>query len=698
MYGIRAEIYPQGAISPAMLLDEGDIVEYRVEDRAGSGMMWGAAISKRFYLSFDPSKARTDLSGSRVQVYLTRAGEADLPFGVWFVTGARTPENGEMCELTGADALYTGFEAGFADTAGRYPSTLGDLCRVICSAALLSPLSAEPFYNDALVLNALPAWSENETLRGALAKAAFLAGCTARVGYDGQVEMKDWAGGEERVISPDAYTRFVGGGNAFCLNSLLYRREGESVFTRYAADAEGKDTFLTCVKAEANPLATEGRLNTLVRQLAGRGWEEGELTASEMPGLQAGDRAALTDQSGRTWHLLLSGVSYRYSGQGLSLRAESAVPETRGSGEKSVFGSDGSICFEAIGEVREKVMALSRAYIARMTADEIRSIGLIAQIIEAVRLHAREIDADLVQTDALTAAAAEIVNATVRRLEAGTVEADALSASIADMAALKVESLSAEDLTADRLGAALARLAVLTAGTANFDRASVKHLVSQALQLEYGVGNEVFIANLSADYAKIVRANVGNLCVRAADGVYYALNVNADGSVSAVRTGVTGEEAQAGTTAGGRTIIESEIDASELNAASIKGVRALIGKLDAARLDVDALYAREAFISHLNARDITANEYLRVALEREEDYLEELRRYLTFDAEGLTQGKADSAYTTVVSDRGFSIRRRGTVGSVGRFDQNGLTAPGVCIGSLRARRTARGGWVFDKEE
>ena len=243
---------------------------------------------------------------------------------------------------------------------------------------------------------------------------------------------------------------------------------------------------------------------------------------------------------------------------------------------------------------------------------------------------------------------------------------------------------------------------MVAAGSASFDRAAVTHLLANALKLEYGVGGEVFIKNLSADYAKMVRAWVGDLCVKAADGKYYLLSVGADGSVSAAEyAGITGSEITEGVTGGGQTIIETEIAANDLSASTIKGVYALINRLDASRIDVDSLYAREAFIDRLNAADISANQYLRLALDAQQANLDEntgrldtISRYITFSAEGMRQRKSGSVYSTLVNDTGFHIDREGTAGHLASFAENGLTVEQVTVGDIRAKRTSTRGWAW----
>ena len=81
---------------------------------------------------------------------------------------------------------------------------------------------------------------------------------------------------------------------------------------------------------------------------------------------------------------------------------------------------------------------------------------------------------------------------------------------------------------------------------------------------------------------------------------------------------------------------------------------------------MDSLYAREAFIDRLNTADITANQYLKLALDAQQATLDEntgrldtVSRYITFSAEGMRQRQSGSVYSTLVNDTGFRLRPAG---------------------------------------
>ncbi|MDO5324535.1 MAG: phage tail spike protein [Clostridia bacterium] len=195
---------------------------------------------------------------------------------------------------------------------------------------------------------------------------------------------------------------------------------------------------------------------------------------------------------------------------------------------------------------------------------------------------------------------AHIAQACVEALTSGSLEA---------MTA-KIQHLEASDIQTDTLAAALASFTVITAGTATFDAATVQHLVAEALNLEFGVGDDVFINNLKVAYAQVVSAAIGNLCIKASDGFYYTIDVDADGKVTASKTTVTQDEIASGQTESGAVILETDITAASLNTGNLMATYALVNKIDAARIDVGTLMARQALIDALYTSQIYGGQSL----------------------------------------------------------------------------------------
>ena len=111
-----------------------------------------------------------------------------------------------------------------------------------------------------------------------------------------------------------------------------------------------------------------------------------------------------------------------------------------------------------------------------ITGGKLASNSVGSLQLKAASIQAGHIDADAITTDKL---AAGVV--TAEKLAAGAVDAGALSAITA-----KIGSLTAGDIETDTLAAGLAAITVLTCGSATFDQATVTHLVSEAMNLEFG--------------------------------------------------------------------------------------------------------------------------------------------------------------------------------------------------------------------
>ena len=234
---------------------------------------------------------------------------------------------------------------------------------------------------------------------------------------------------------------------------------------------------------------------------------------------------------------------------------------------------------------------------SKLAINSVGGLNLMADSIQS-----RHVSAESITTEKLAAAVV-----TAEKLAAGAVDAGALSAVTA-----KISSLTAGDIETDTLAAGLAAFTVITCGTASFDRATVTHLVAEALNLSYGVGDEVFIDNLKVAYAQVVAATIGNLCIKASDGNYYTIDVDANGNVSATLTNVSGGEITAGQTESGRVILETDIVATNLATSNLLATYALVNKIDAARIDVDELFARKAFIAQLTTSEIVGGKSLTI--------------------------------------------------------------------------------------
>lgn len=241
-------------------------------------------------------------------------------------------------------------------------------------------------------------------------------------------------------------------------------------------------------------------------------------------------------------------------------------------------------------------------------ASALGSDVISARHLQADSVNTRALQADCVTTDKLLAG-----SVTAEKLAAGAIDADVLRAFEA-----AIENLRAGSIDADQLTAKLAEIEVLIAGLVKFDQATIRHLVAEAMNLEFGVAGEVFIENLMVRHAQILSATVGELVVKASDGSYYQLDVDADGNVQATRVTVTEGEIAAGQTQGGRVILETSILAENLSTSNLLATYALVNRIDAASIDVSELFAREAFIALLRTARIVGDKSLELIVEDQE--------------------------------------------------------------------------------
>ena len=107
--------------------------------------------------------------------------------------------------------------------------------------------------------------------------------------------------------------------------------------------------------------------------------------------------------------------------------------------------------------------------------------------------------------------------------------------------------------------------------------------------------NKLQVTNLQA-----VNATVGGLVIKASDNKYYRLDIDENGELQHTEVAPTSAQIAAGAMGTG-AIIETDLTVQDLAAANVKAINALIDKLTASRIDVNELFARQAFINKLNS-------------------------------------------------------------------------------------------------
>ena len=196
--------------------------------------------------------------------------------------------------------------------------------------------------------------------------------------------------------------------------------------------------------------------------------------------------------------------------------------------------------------------------------------------------------------------------------------ADALTAVQAEIETLIAGHITADSIKTTAIAAINAKLGTATVTNGYIDNAyigflDVKAATAESLIARDAVTDRYFIDKLQVRNAQLVYATVGELVIKASNNRYYRLDIAADGSISPTEVTLTAAEIAAGVTSNGHaSIIETDLTVQDLAASNMKAINALIDQLTAARIDVDELFARQAFIGKLNTTDITSNSYLQI--------------------------------------------------------------------------------------
>lgn len=696
-------------------VDSSEILSYSFDQQIGSeGLPLGSveAASYTMELSNVGRKYTPEqFDNAEVHMFAGIKDGADYvwsDFGVWYVDGSDAPEQSVSIQIAGFDALATRFEAVFVDE-GRYPTTLGSLAQSVCAVAGIR-LARIDFPNAAVSVAKKPKWPEETTLRDVISYIAIAAAGYARITRNGMLDIVSFADGANYELTPNLYTKFsLTGGKAFTFNCVeaMLKSDAED-YTRFAVDDEIASDATNTIQIDYNPLITTNIVNSIVTELTGMNMTAATIEWGGDPAVMCCDWYTVTRLDGGATRMMVTAQSFSFDG-GLSVSESCEMPSINTvssetySTSTNMYDSKGNLRATRISGLDRSVINATVGHFETLTAETIEADRLTAAYISALELAAKSISADKIETDRLTATVAAIVEATIKKINAGTITTDELYAAIAEVVALKVGNLTANDITTDNLAAALAQFTVLTAGTAEFDRATVQHLVAEALNLQFGTAEQVFIKNLAVEYAQMVGATIGNLCVKASDGNYYNIDVDASGNVIATATTVSDGEVSSGQTEGGKVILDTNITAGNLNASNLLATYALINQIDAARIDVDQLFAREAFVNKLITSRIFADGG---NLEIVAKAAGEVSKWFRFtndrgliirkpkytDADGVEHPA--SIWYTVTDEVGYHIYNDQQYAPVGSFQRGGLQTTGVQIGDILCKRTSYGGWVW----
>ena len=572
------------------------------------------------------------------------AGQSVLwqDLGVFQIESALCLESEALMRLSCADSIASELNGAFADGLA-YPASLSQLWNEAVKQTRYAWSGTVP--NGAAIIDAKPDWN-GASLRSAMGLIAAAAGCFVCVDRQGSLRLNPVVSQQNYAITADDYLRLERDDASFGpVDALILTPVGEDAAEkRYYAG--GEQTALHTIRLENNPLFQKGaaHLDALARgmldTMAGYAGEKAEFSWRGDPQLCIGDRIWLTDCAGREFSGILSRQSLSFK-QSFSASCACLIPEAVDTGVRRAITPEGG---------------LNAAALTGAVDGALLSVGSVT-------------------TNKLAAG-----SVTAEKIAAGAIDADAIKAIVAE-----INTLLADDVQADTLGAALAAFTVLTAGTAEFDRATIEHLVSQALNLEFGTLNEVFISNLRVKYGQMVSATIGNLVIQASDGNYYRIDVDPSGNVTSTPVTVSEDEIAAGQTDGGRIILATDITADSLNTANVLATYALINKIDAARIDADQLFTREAVIAKLLTTDISSNSYIQQSIIN--TATGKVEAFARLREDGLHIGEEGASEELLLAKDGVNVRINGR-------QYSKFAADYVQFGNYQLRKTVDGGMAF----
>lgn len=564
--------------------------------------------------------------------------------GVYQVEGALQLEDKHILRLNAQDSIA--FELGepFRDELS-YPQSLGGLWNAALAQSRYVWQGALP--NGSALIHTRPDF-KGASLRTVLGWIAAAAGCFVHLDRSGSLQLAPlWdASAPVFEIDGEVYLSLQGDEKSYGPVDALRLTLPGDVQKVYLSGAG-----LHTLQISGNPLyiPEDAGLDALARgtlaQVSGFESEKLQMEWRGDPELKIGSRICVTDLQGKRRSGVVSRQSLRFEG-GFSATCSCDVPDEGASGVQRIFTPEGGI----------NASALTGA-----------------------------VDGALLKVGSVTTEKLAAGSVTAEKIAAGVISAESIQTGALEAVTAKIESLTAADITTDRLAAALAAFTVITAGTASFDRATVQHLVAQALNLSFGTADEVFIRNLRVAYAQMVQAAIGSLCIKASDGNYYAIDVDADGHVTAAPVSVSEGEIIAGQTGAGKVILETSITADSLNTSSLLATYALVNRIDAARIDVDQLFAREAFVSALITTDISSNSYIQQAIR--DGAGGEVSKFVRLDSAGLHVGDPSAASEVLIDEGSVNV-------VIGGLDYSRFAADYVQFGSYQMRRTTDGGMAF----
>ena len=255
-----------------------------------------------------------------------------------------------------------------------------------------------------------------------------------------------------------------------------------------------------------------------------------------------------------------------------------------------------------------------------ITAEKIAAGAITAGAIGANTIQAEHIMSGAVTTDKLAAGSVEASKIAALAITTDKLAANAITTEKLAAGSITAAKIDTADLTAIQATLQIANIANAQIASADIGYAQVKELNAQSAYfgqavIQAGLANKLYVPRLSVGYAQMIGATIGDLVVQASDGNFYGIDVDLSGNVVATQRTVTSEEIASGHTTDGRQLVlDTDILAENLDTNNLTASHALMYSITANIIDVDQLWAREAFVNKLMVQDISSNTYIQATI------------------------------------------------------------------------------------
>ena len=228
----------------------------------------------------------------------------------------------------------------------------------------------------------------------------------------------------------------------------------------------------------------------------------------------------------------------------------------------------------------------------------------------------------LTKIQGVDAELARITQAEIGKVKIGAAQIQDLKAQVAQIVTAVIQTAVIDWAQIEELHAAIIQALHAEVGLGEFTLAEIKNLLAEALVLEQGSADSMYITNLAVTSANLLSAMLGKLVLKGEDGKYYQVMIGADGTIHTQEVEPSEAEIEAGETESGLGIVETSANFADLTAQNIKGNEAIFQTILAQSMTAGKLTAGEALIASAtiptlyatsiqaigNSLDLSANE------------------------------------------------------------------------------------------